>query len=179
MFKKFVSTLLCFLLPVTLTNGAWAQTPEPKTMAEKLENALNLLDVPEAESQLGEAISPLYKGYRAPFAGVHLSPAAVAFIYVELKNIAKTVEIEAQRAKKEAEVNCAYELEKKKIGYEADIKILDVKLEATGRTVNFLEKKLLEEEEKRKNVYLWTGLGFLAGVGLSLLTVYVVSETVE
>lgn len=179
MLNKVLSVFLCFLLPLTAIKKVYAEIPAPKTLAEKLESVVNLLEVPEDELGIGEAISPLYKGNKAPFSGVHLSPMAVAFIYVELKSVAKTIEIEVERAKKEAEAYHKYEINKKKIEYDADVKVLNVKIEANEKNISFLEKRLIEEEKKRESVPLWTGLGFLAGVGISLLTVYVVSETVN
>lgn len=50
------------------------------------------------EPNVGEAISPMKIGQRAPFTGLLLSPAAVAKITVELNHIDDKVKLEVDRA---------------------------------------------------------------------------------
>ena len=59
--------------------------------------------LPEGEPNPGAAISPLRKGNKAPFTGVHLSPEAVATLLAHYKFLADQIEIEVNRAREEDE----------------------------------------------------------------------------
>ena len=72
------------------------------------------------------------------------------------------------------QAQCDYEVEKQKIMSKADIEVAQAKIESNLKQVELLQKQLKQEIESRPNVTLWTGLGVLSGVGLTLLVVYAV-----
>lgn len=137
------------------------------------------LPVPELlpdEPDVGEAISPMRKGQRAPFTGVLLSPKAVAKLTVELNSIEEKIEIEKEKVLKACQAECSFKVTNADIESRTDIKILKAKLESEEKENKILQKRVEKLEKDRPNVTTWTFVGFLTGVVATVAIVFGVSE---
>jgi hypothetical protein len=164
--KKFLSStiLLTYVLSVspTLAQSAVDVPPAPEPFP--------------AEPDLGAAISPIKKGYPAPFTGVLLSPKAIATIIAELNSINGRIKIETDRVRGECLANCDFKVNEVKIKAEADAKIGAAHLKFATDENLVLQARLKKVEESRPNLMLWTGGGVVGGVALTILTVFAVSQ---
>ncbi len=163
-FAAFI-TAISLLLTTSSLHGA----PPPKI-------SLPQIDVPEGEANIGAAISPMSKGNRAPFTGLLLSPLAVATIISELSSYQEMLEIELGRVKAEYEADVKFRLNRLKIEHEADVSVLNVQIESANKRIIDLGDLLQKEIDNRPNVFLWTSLGILGGIGITLLTMFAVSQ---
>lgn len=168
--KKFISVFLCLILPFYGTAVSRAESPGPLHIE---------VSTPDNEPDPGEAISPMRKGNRAPFTGVLLSPRAMAKILVDIKTAQERVAIEVDKAKAECEANCDKKASDKAASCEADKKIAEATIEQNIKEIQSLNKELKDLRDDQPNVYLWTGLGVLAGIGVSVLAVYAVSQAAK
>jgi hypothetical protein len=169
--NKFVSLFLCATFPFYGVASARAEGPPNAT--------LPVASTPEGEADPGEVITPLRKGTKAPFTGSLLSPQAMAKIIVEMRLANERIAIEVDKAKEECDAHCEKKISDKTAGCEADRKIAQATIEQNIKDIESLNKELKILEDSQPNVYLWTGLGFLAGIGVSILTVYAVSEATK
>lgn len=142
----------CILILVTALS---VMTPV-LSRAENFE--LPQIDVPTTEQDVGEAISPLKKGDKAPFSGVHLSPRAVAKIKVELDSFDDKLKIETDRVAGEVTANFEKKLADAETRAETEKKIADAKLEYNDYIIKQLDKRLQEEVNSRPNV-IWVIAG--------------------
>jgi hypothetical protein len=167
--KSFIAfiTAISFL---TSNNIAYGDSPFPK---EKI--SFPPINSPDSEAHIGAAISPLSKGLRAPFTGLLLSPEAIATIITELSSYQSLLEIELAKAKAEYEASLSFSLNKLKIEHETDKEILLSQIKSSDKRIVELGILLQKEIDRRPNVFLWTSLGVLGGVGLTLLTVFAIS----
>ena len=164
--QRFLAALMVAVMLVTSTGTAFA---EP----------LNLPPVPElveGEPDVGEAISPMKKGQKAPFTGVLLSPAAVAKVLTELKYLQEKIDIEVQREVKTCTAECTFKIETVKIELETDKKILQAKLEAEEKQNKILVDRVKKLEKNQPNVLLWSAGGAVVGVLTTIAIVFAVSS---
>lgn len=162
---KFISIIVALSLFASSTS--FADSPFPK---RKL--SLPILEAPEPERKLGAVISPMARGNKAPFTGVLLSPQAVAEIIAEFSAFEELLKIELEKLNEQNEAELERKLKNLNIEHEADKKILLVQLETRDKEVLNLGKQLQEEIDNRPNVFLWTSLGVLGGIGVTLLTTF-------
>lgn len=157
--NKFIASL-CMLL--TINSGVVrADVPDfPR------------IDVPPSENNVGEALSPLRKGQRAPFTGVLLSPAAVAKTTITLKSIEEEIQIEINKLKAEAIAQTELIVAQKKAEFDADISIIRANLEFSTHQRDALEKELIMERRTRPSRILWLSVGILAGSGITLTILF-------
>jgi len=167
--NKFIAAFLCVVFPLYSATPALAEPPQsvPNT------------STPEGETDPGEVITPLRKGTKAPFTGSLLSPQAMAKIIVEMKLANERIAIEVDRAKGECDAQCDKKISDKTASCEADNKIAKSTIEQNIKDIEELNKELETLRSSQPNVYLWTGLGVLTGIGISILTVYAVSEATK
>lgn len=166
MFRKVIVGVLVGLLPFTFGHHVSAE-----------DFKLPQVDVPAAEQDVGEAISPLKKGDRAPFSGVHLSPKAVAKIKVELDSFDDRLKIETDRTLGEAQANFDKRIADVEARAEADKKISDAKLEYNDFIVKQLDKRLQEEIDSRPSVMLIIAGTVVVTAAVTVLTYYVASQS--
>jgi hypothetical protein len=133
--------------------------------------------LPDDEADPGAAISPLRKGNRAPFTGVHLSPAAVATLLAHYKFLAEQIEIETKRAKEEAYAKYGFEKEQLRIQFEADKNILKTRLVYSESEIDRISRLLRKEIDSRPSIPVWVGIGFASGAALVLLTIFVSGQS--
>lgn len=165
MINRLLSFVLCIVILLTpfASRADGVSLPEPPQ------------PVP-GEVDVGAAVSPMKKGQVAPFTGVLLSPKATAVIVTQLNSIDEMIKIEVDKAKAESKAQCDFALAEQKNALETDKKILQASIDEKLKRINALENKVKEAEASRPNTTLWTGLGFAAGVTVTVLTVYAVSQ---
>lgn len=166
--NKIISVIVCLSFIFTTT---FAQAIEPLML--DMPSVL----LPEGEADPGAAISPLRKGNRAPFTGVHLSPAAVATLLAHYKFLAEQIEIEVKKAKDEEKANSQFEKEQMRIQFETDKNILKNRLMYLESETDRVSKLLRKEIESRPSIPLWLGVGFTSGAALVLLTIFLSNQS--
>lgn len=143
---KFFAILACVL---TINNAAWAE---------------------EAK------MTPVQDKQSAPYAGVLLSPEAVAqivsdyLVKEEEKNIAVT------RAIGETKAQCSYRENEIRIALEADKKVAQAQIESAKAQNELLNRELKKAEERQSNPLLWGSLGVAVGVAITVLSAAVISN---
>jgi hypothetical protein len=165
---KFVAFITAISL-LSTTSTLYGSPPPTKI-------SLPQIDVPKNEANIGAAISPMPKGNRAPFTGLLLSPLAVATIISEISSYQEMLEIELARVKAEYEADMKFRLNRLKIEHDADKTVLNTQIEAANKRIIELGDLLQKEIDNRPNVFLWSSLGVLGGIGITLLTVFAVSQ---
>jgi len=180
MWKKITSSLVClaFILRCTV---AYAQDPVPESESPlvKLKPNIPLIDMElqPGENDPGEAISPLKKGQKIPFTGLGFSISAVAKFYVWFEYYDKFLEIEKNYLKDKLEAEHRLEIANLEASNKADLAISQVKVDSAMGQVELLQKQLEKEINSRPNITLWTSLGVVAGVGVTILIAYALSDS--
>jgi hypothetical protein len=116
------------------------------------------------------------KGQVAPYTGILLSPRATATIITQLNSIDDAVKIEVAKAKAESKAQCDFALDEQKNRLETDKKVIQADADEKAKRIKILETKLSESEASRPNVIVWTGVGFVGGVVVTVLTTYALSQ---
>jgi len=168
MFKKFLPIFLC----IALTSATFPA----------LADGMSIPDPPKpvpGEIDVGAAISPMKKGQVAPFTGVLLSPKAVAAVIVELNSINDRIKIEVDKTKAEAKAQCDFKVAEIKTTTDADKKILQAQVDEKQKEITVAQDQLKKMEDSKPNVMLWTSLGFVGGVVMTVVTVYAVSQATK
>jgi len=168
--KKIISILLLssFLIPQVCYAQQQLNIPIP--------------DVPEAEKNLGEVISPMKKLQKAPFTGVLLSPAAVAKIIVELSTISQRIDIEVKKAKDEQIAVCEKKISDDQNKFVTDKRVLEARLNSSisdYNAVNSQYKKLKEEHESEWDPQTWMGIGAAGGIVVTVLTAFAITQATK
>jgi len=126
------------------------------------------------EPNVGEAISPLKLGQKAPFTGILFSPAAAAKINTELKNVPEQINIEIDRVNKICNAECQFKLNNVTIERRTDQQIASARLSSAVSENELLVNRIKKLENSQSNVLWWTIGGFAGG---ALVTVLVVVST--
>lgn len=114
---------------------------------------------PAGENDPGNVLTVVKKAAPAPFTGILLSPRAVAELLSKMELAKKEAELAARRAE-----------EQQRIKDEAEIKILQAKVQAESKTaderlairdnrISTLEKDLIKSQENKPNPVVWTLVG--------------------
>lgn len=132
------------------------------------------------------AISPLKKGQSAPFAGVLLTPKAVATIITELGTIKEKIAIEVKSSSNTIEAKKNFELAELKTSCNSDKKIIQAVVDEKLSRIKNLEAVIKKSEDALRQSQdaapsrtLWLGVGFVGGVVVSVITVFAVSQAVK
>lgn len=165
--NKWFSAMMVAVMCVTCVTPAFADVNLKYDAIPELQ---------PGEPSVGEAISPMKKGQKAPFTGVLLSPAAVIKIVVDINNIPETIALERKDATKKCETSCTFRLEWSKIELGTDKKILKANLDAEKKQNAILVGRIEKLEKKQPNIPLWTASGAVAGIVTTVLIVFAVSK---
>lgn len=159
--KKITSIIVVACLSVCTSFKSFAN---PERSLEKIV----LPEVSVLESDVGEAISPLKKGNRAPFTGILLSPEAVAKIKVDLDSIDDLIKIENEKITNQLNAEFVLKLNDMSIKNKSDIQIFEARVESLNFQNEDLSSKLQREIKNRPNKWLWFITGVGIGIGLTL-----------
>jgi hypothetical protein len=124
-------------------------------------------------------IVPARPGYVVPWPGLLLNPAAVAQIKVELDSAKKQCDIIVEREVAVQKAHNDHELAVQKAAHERAQAEANASIKTKTSEINDLTKRLEKAEKDKPNTYLWTGLGFGAGVVVTVLTVFAVSQATK
>lgn len=163
--KSFVAALM---VAVTLTSSvANAQVTFPP-----------VAPVP-GEVSVGAAVSPIKKGQIAPFTGVLLSPEAVAKVIVDYNNAKEQTEIEVQKARETQKAEDRLLIDNLSADLQREKAVGDAQLKSRNEQIKIYTDALEKAEKDKPNPTLWAGIGVVAGVAISLLTVFVVGSVAK
>ena len=150
MFVKFVSLLTLFSF-ILFTSSAYAE----------------------------ETVSPIKIGQIAPYSGMLVSSAAIARIISDIQTQPEITAAEIKRAVDTVKAEDQIKLDtlNSKIAYmqttsEASIKARESQIAA-------LQKQLAAVDRSKPNVPLWTGIGAVSGVIVTILTVFAVTQVTK
>lgn len=115
-------------------------------------------------------------GQKAPWTGLLLNAPAVARIKVELDSAKEQCVIVTQKAVDTQKAQYEFQLENERAEAERKAAEAAAALRTRQAEIVDLQKRLDKAEKDRPNVYLWTGLGFVGGAALTVLTVFAVSQ---
>lgn len=163
MFKKFLSVLVISLMFVP----GFAKADD-----------LVLPPVPDLsldEPTVGEAISPMKLGQKAPFTGILFSPDAVAKIVTEINSIPEQIKIHTEKTQKLCTAKCELDLNDLRISWETEQKISAAELSAVVSQNLVLVNRIKSLESSQSNTIWWVGGGVLVGAGITVLAVFVTS----
>ncbi len=122
-------------------------------------------------------ITPIKKGAPAPFAGVLLTPEAVAKIVAEAESCDKRVKTEADHAREVQKALDEKTLADAKADADRDRKVLQAGIHSRDGQIKDLTVALGKSEQARSYTWLYAGGGALAGVVLTIGTVAIVNLT--
>jgi len=168
---KFIATVLLAAQVSLFASPAFADPPTTTVAVP-----LIVPTPPASEPDVGTALSPLRKLQPAPFTGVLVSPGGVASLIAELNSIKSLIKIEVDKAKADEQARAYFQVGEVTARADADKKVAQAQLDARGKEIDLLTAQLKKEENNRTNTPLWTGLGFGAGIVVTVLTVVVVNK---
>lgn len=131
------------------------------------------------EADPGKAISPMKKGQKAPYTGVMLSPRAVSSVIADYEAVPEKIKLEVKKAVAENQTKCDRVVADASAKCEADKAALKAALDADEKEIEAYSKELKILREKQTNPLVWTGIGVVGGVAVTLLTVFVVSAATK
>ena len=166
MIKKLISIIIAALIVQT------------SFLTSARADELNLPEVPSLEldePSVGEAISPMKRGQRAPFTGILFSPEAVAKVTVELNNVSEQIKLNVQRAIELRDAQNQYKINEITIKAEAEKAINTAELSTAVQENLILSERIKKLEDNQSNTIWYVGGGFLAGTVVTVLVVLATS----
>lgn len=171
--KKITSfvTLIAFL-QLNVTN-ALAQEKQPKDIPGVLQQITP--EPAKSDVDVGAALSPLKKLQSAPFAGVLLSPLAVATLIADINARKEETQIEVDRATKTMQANSDYEKSILMNKCDADSRVFTAKLDHRQKEIEILTAALEEQEKQRQDPLAWAFIGLATGIVSATITASVIT----
>ena len=120
-------------------------------------------------------VAPLDKGRPAPFTGVLLSPPAVAQIVAERDSVAARTAAEVYHQAQIDDANRRFDIDSLTSTCTTDKSILQAQVDEGKRQIVILNDQL-KKTTSGPPATLWIGLGAVAGVALTVLTVFAVNQ---
>lgn len=121
-------------------------------------------------------ITPIAKGQAAPFAGVLLTPEAVAQIIATSSDCKRRIAVEIEHATEIQKENDAKLIADMQSNAERDKKIFGANLVSKDGQIKDLTNALKNAENARNNTWMWVGGGVLSGMLLAIGTVVIVNS---
>jgi sensor c-di-GMP phosphodiesterase-like protein len=157
--KRFTAcvTLLALLAPAVPAWAADAVVPAPS---------------------MTPVISPLKQGQVAPYAGVLLSPGAVAQLVAQQDTVQAAIQLVVQH---QVEVDAAqqkYALDTQQTTCDADKKVLQAQVDDGKRQVVVLTDQL-KKNTGGPGAPVWIGVGVVGGIVLTVLTTFAITRVTK
>jgi hypothetical protein len=119
-------------------------------------------------------ITPLTKGQPAPFAGVLLTPEAVAKVIADAQDCPKRIKVESDHARDVQKAEDDKTLADAQADADRDKKVFQAGITSRDGQIKDLTTALQKSENARGNTWLWVGGGVVAGALLAIGTVVLV-----
>ncbi len=134
----------------------------------------SLASADEPSPWIAPIITPVAKGAPAPYAGVLLTPEAVARVIAEAKDCPKRAAVEADRARGEQKAQDDKTLADARSDAKRDKEVLQAGLDQRDGNIKDLTSRLQASESARGNTWLWAGGGILGGALIVTLSIVAV-----
>lgn len=168
MIKKFLSLLLILSMQLTSLTAFCDPLALPPSPA-----------LQPNETPVGQVISPMKMGQKAPFTGLLLSPQAVAQIIVNLNSQQAETDIQVTKAKETQKAVDQLIIDDKDAQITLIKSTTNVQIKDLDDEVNTLTKKLQDAEKSAPNLPLWIGVGAVGGIVLTVVTVFAVNTATK
>ena len=122
---------------------------------------------------------PIKKGAPASVDGVLLPAEIVARVIAELQSAPEKIAIEVERAVGNNKAKCDYDVKSCSIGAASDKKVYEAQLADAKRQQDALIKQVEAEQARRGDPMLWLGLGFVGGMVISFVSVFLATRAVK
>ena len=126
-------------------------------------------NIPSPFRDEGQVITPLKKGYVAPFSGVLFSPSAAASVATEIDSFKERLRIEREAAVSETIAKKDFEIAEITSQSKSEKKILETLLDSERATNKEMQSVL---QKNQNNWIFWIAGGALGGTLISILSVY-------
>lgn len=133
---------------------------------------------PDPEDQIAR-ISPMRKGYPAPFTGVLFSPRATATVITELESFDERMKIEIGKAVRDVDAKKQFEISEIESKCTTAKTVLQADIDAKSARIKQLNKDLLDAQAAAANApsrLLWVGIGVFAGAVTAVLITFAVNQ---
>lgn len=120
-------------------------------------------------------VTPIAKGAPAPYAGVLLTPEAVAKVIADAKDCPKRTQIEVNKARDEQKAVDDKTLADVQADAKRDKAVMQAGIDQRDESIRDLASRLEKSEQARSNTTLYVGGGVLAGAAIAILSVIAVS----
>ena len=127
-----------------------------------------------ASPWIAPVVTPLTKGAPAPFAGVLLTPEAVARVIADAKDCPKRTQVEVDHATAVEKANGAKALADAASDAKRDHEVLQAGIDQRDGNIKDLTDRLQKSENARSSAWLWAGGGLLAGALVVTLSIVAV-----
>jgi hypothetical protein len=121
-------------------------------------------------------MTPLNKGTPAPYAGVLLSPPAIASIIADKEAVPETIKIETDKARAEEQAASQFKVSEVEDKAKTDKAILQTQVNDMLKQNNVWQEKAITCENKKDLTVLWLGLGAIGGVATTIASFIIVSK---
>lgn len=164
--RRFLCLLLVFLLLAPARVYADEQNVPP-------------IQQPAGEKDPGNVLTVVKKDNLVPFTGILLSPRAVAELLAKTEMAKKEAELAAARAKEEQQIRDEAQVKGLQIELNAEKRSSDERITIRDNRISILEKDLAKAQSDRPNPVTWTliGAGATALIIATLATVVVVGRS--
>lgn len=134
----------------------------------------SLASADESSPWIAPVITPVAKNAPAPFAGVLLTPEAVARIVAEAKDCPKRAAVEAERARDEQKAMDDKVMADARSDAKRDREVLQAGIDQRDDNIKDLTTRLEKSEQARSSAWLWAGGGVLVGAVIVTLSIVAV-----
>lgn len=119
-------------------------------------------------------VTPMTKGQPAPFAGVLLTPEAVAKVIADAQDCPKRIAVESDHARDVQKAQDDKKLADAQADSERDKKVFQAGITSRDGQIKDLTTALQKSENARGNTWLWVSGGVVGGALLAIGTVILV-----
>lgn len=158
--KQLISFVLVmsFTLPATAQNASSGSVPSP-----------------DKEEDVAK-ISPLRKGDTAPFSGILFSPRATASVVTDIETIEEKIALEVAKVKRDKDVEKQFELNESNSKCKTQKDVIQAESDAYKNRAKELEDALKIKQEETPSRLIWSGLGALGGIAVTVLITFAVNQ---
>jgi hypothetical protein len=173
--KRLIASIL--VTSMTLSTISWADPPKPPAET----TATPASPDPQAPTtpQDPAVIAPLKQGQPAPFPGILFSPRAAASVATDLSTAKERTQIEVEVAVRSSEAKKDFKYNELNILYASDKSRAEATNEANLKRIQLLETELKKAQDSAPDRTLWFGIGAGAGVIVTVLTVFAVTQATK